>query len=154
MSCSIPNFTSIYIDYLPLIVTVLQRYRPQILAAAQQYSANMDLKEAVASLQADIAPTCDFIADLKLISIKTVPQIRAYALQAVHKLVDFQFARISLYELWFVDTVWGKASLPAVAVEVLKMWRGQMYQALIRMFSQDYLCPDYRGLKLDKSAAG
>ena len=139
---------SYYTDWLPLLVVAIQRHRPQLQAAARQYAADLVLDEATAQLRSDLGGKCSFPESLAAIKVTTEAEIRQYAEQAMGKLVSFDFASISLFELWFCSASWQRAGLPAAAVEVLDVWRGLMFWGLYDMFSKLFMCPDYRCLKL------
>ena len=143
-----PSMLCFYADWQPLIVVSIQRYTAQLLAAAQQYAATFSLEQATADIKKDLGPRCGFPWLLDVVDVKNKAEICQYALGAVRKLTTFEFAKLSIFELWFCGKVWDQAGLPAAAVEVLCMWQGMMHASLAALFSYCFLCPDYRGLNL------
>ena len=127
---------------------VLQRSSAQILAAAEQFVAfEMDLDTVAAGVRKDLSLGMAIFPDiLHPVGIKTYEGVQAYALGGVKKLLQLDFAKLSMIELWFCDAAWARAGLSAEAVEILRKWRDATFSSLLSMFKSPCLCPDYKGV--------
>ena len=133
-----------YTDYLPMIVVALQRNQHELQSAAERYARDADVKQVGIEMKEDLGTTCIFPDMLEAINLHTDQEARQYILSAMTKLLAFDFAKLSLFELWLCDAIWKSASIPAPAIEVLQLFRKHLFSVLSAVFTMEHLCPDHR----------